>query len=214
MGAMVDLYCASYATPPAAVTLDIDDTVDVVHGHQQLVAVQRPLRRALLPADPCLRHRHQPPGRGAAAPRQDPLGQGGARPSAPAGPPHPPALAPDPHHHPRRWPLRPAGGDGLVRENGLDFIFGLPGNAVLDRAVERPPTTSAPAARSTRHPALRGFAETRHRAKSWDKERRVCARIEATTKGLDIRYVVTCSRPDRPSISTRRSTAPAARPRT
>jgi hypothetical protein len=32
----VDLYCASYATPPAAVTLDIDDTLDVVHGHQQL----------------------------------------------------------------------------------------------------------------------------------------------------------------------------------
>jgi hypothetical protein len=36
MGAMVDLYCASYTTSPAAVTLDIDDTVDVVHGHQQL----------------------------------------------------------------------------------------------------------------------------------------------------------------------------------
>ena len=35
-GVMVDLYCASYAVPPAAVTLDIDDTVDVVHGHQQL----------------------------------------------------------------------------------------------------------------------------------------------------------------------------------
>ena len=34
--AMVDLYCASYARPPAKVTLDIDDTVDVVHGHQQL----------------------------------------------------------------------------------------------------------------------------------------------------------------------------------
>src|SRR5438093_8108100 len=36
MGVMVDLYCASYTTFPAAVTLDIDDTVDVVHGHQQL----------------------------------------------------------------------------------------------------------------------------------------------------------------------------------
>src|SRR5689334_97544 len=36
MGVMVDLYCASYATPPVAVTLDIDDTLDVVHGHQQL----------------------------------------------------------------------------------------------------------------------------------------------------------------------------------
>lgn len=31
--AMVDLYCASYTHPPRAVTLDIDDTVDVVHGH-------------------------------------------------------------------------------------------------------------------------------------------------------------------------------------
>ena len=36
MGVMVDLYCASYAAPPIAVTLDIDDTLDVVHGHQQL----------------------------------------------------------------------------------------------------------------------------------------------------------------------------------
>ena len=34
--AMVDIYCASYPHPPRAVTLDIDDTVDVVHGYQQL----------------------------------------------------------------------------------------------------------------------------------------------------------------------------------
>jgi len=34
--AMIDTYCSSYARPPVAVTLDIDDTVDVVHGHQQL----------------------------------------------------------------------------------------------------------------------------------------------------------------------------------
>jgi len=34
--AMIDTYCASYPRPPVAVTLDIDDTVDVVHGHQQL----------------------------------------------------------------------------------------------------------------------------------------------------------------------------------
>ena len=41
--ALVDIYCASYAVPPAAVTLDIDDTVDVVHGYQQTRAVQRTL---------------------------------------------------------------------------------------------------------------------------------------------------------------------------
>jgi hypothetical protein len=28
--AMIDIYCGSYGRPPAAVTLDIDDTVDVV----------------------------------------------------------------------------------------------------------------------------------------------------------------------------------------
>ncbi len=38
---------------------------------------------------------------------------------------------------------------------------------------------------------LRGYAETMYRAKSWSKSRRACARIEATSLGLDIRYVVT-----------------------
>ena len=34
--AMIDIYCASHARPPREVTLDIDDTLDVVHGAQQL----------------------------------------------------------------------------------------------------------------------------------------------------------------------------------
>jgi hypothetical protein len=34
--AMVALWIASYPRPPQSVILDIDDTVDVVHGHQQL----------------------------------------------------------------------------------------------------------------------------------------------------------------------------------
>ena len=34
--AMIDLWCRSYRRPPKSITLDIDDTVDVVHGHQQL----------------------------------------------------------------------------------------------------------------------------------------------------------------------------------
>jgi hypothetical protein len=36
MAAMVNLFCASWARPPAEITLDIDDTLDRVHGHQQL----------------------------------------------------------------------------------------------------------------------------------------------------------------------------------
>src|SRR3954453_18324563 len=34
--AMVELYCASFASAPECVTLDIDDTFDAVHGGQQL----------------------------------------------------------------------------------------------------------------------------------------------------------------------------------
>jgi hypothetical protein len=33
--AMVDLWCKSYRLAPKAITLDIDDTADTVHGHQQ-----------------------------------------------------------------------------------------------------------------------------------------------------------------------------------
>jgi hypothetical protein len=76
-------------------------------------------------------------------------------------------------------------------ENGIDFIFGLPANAVLDRAVEETADDIRTRRALDHKPALRGFAQTRYRAKSWDKERRACARIEATTKGLDIRFVVT-----------------------
>jgi len=34
--AMIDLWCQGYRRRPKHITLDIDDTVDVVHGHQQL----------------------------------------------------------------------------------------------------------------------------------------------------------------------------------
>jgi hypothetical protein len=76
-------------------------------------------------------------------------------------------------------------------DTGIDYVFGLPGNAVLARAVD----AAADDIRTRRaldgKPSLRGFAETRYQAKSWRKERRACARIEATSKGLDIRFVVT-----------------------
>src|SRR5271157_4356757 len=78
------------------------------------LALQRPLRRALLPADPCLRHRTLASRRGRAAPRQDAVGRRGARASAPARAPYPSTLDENAHHLPRRQPLRPARGDGMV----------------------------------------------------------------------------------------------------
>src|SRR4029077_2679775 len=36
MAAMGDQFCDSYRRAPSSITLDIDDTFDAVHGHQQL----------------------------------------------------------------------------------------------------------------------------------------------------------------------------------
>src|SRR5262249_48089370 len=76
-------------------------------------------------------------------------------------------------------------------ENGIDYIFGLPGNAVLADAVEETADNIRTRRALDHKPCLRGFVETRYQAQSWNKQRRVCARIEATTRRLDIRFVVT-----------------------
>jgi Transposase DDE domain group 1 len=61
---------------------------------------------------------------------------------------------------------------------------------------------------------VRGYAETTYRAGSWDRDRRVVARIEATDQGLDIRYVVTILGIGSAEWSTTASIVHAARPRT
>jgi len=75
--------------------------------------------------------------------------------------------------------------------NGLQYVFGLPGSKPLSRKVE----DTADAVRTARatgdKPVVRDYAETRHKAGSWNRERRAVARIEATRLGLDIRFVVT-----------------------
>jgi hypothetical protein len=53
-----------------------------------------------------------------------------------------------------------------------------------------------------------------YQAKSWNTDRRACARIEATTKGLDIRFVVTSIETGSAGYIYKRSTAPEAKPRT
>ncbi len=189
--AMVDLYCASYARPPRAVTLDIDDTVDVVHGHQQLAlfnahydercfqpihvydtATSRPVAVLLRP---------------------------GKTPSGTEIRGHLRRLV---RRIRRHWPATrlTIRGDGhygrpevmaWCEANGVDYVLGLPGNAVLDRLVE-PAADDVRVRRAEEQAAVvRRYTETRYGAKSWKCQRRVAARIEATTKGLDIRYVVT-----------------------
>jgi hypothetical protein len=78
--------------------------------------------------------------------------------------------------------------------NKVDYVFGLPDN----RTLRADPVIIAAADavcvdRAARGlPVLRRYAETSYAAKSWGHTgRRVVARIEATSLGLDIRFVVT-----------------------
>lgn len=189
--AMIDLWCQSHRRPPKAITLDIDDTVDVVHGHQQLSLFNAHYdERCFLPihiydaeSGHCvgviLRPGKTPSGREISRHLRRLIRRIRA---------HWPntriTLRGDSHYG------RPEVMD-WCDANDVAFILGLAGNDVLAAQVE----TTADAIRTRRAidnlDAVRGYTETRYAAKSWSIRRRVAARIEATRKGLDIRYVVT-----------------------
>jgi hypothetical protein len=189
--ALVDLYCASYPRPPRAVTLDIDDTVDVVHGHQQLSLFNAHYdERCFLPIHVYDTATSRPVAV---------LLRPGATPSGAEIRNHLRRLVRRIRQH---WPhtrltIRGDGHYGrpevmgFCEDHGVDYILGLPGNKVLDRLVEQAADDVRVRRAEEQAVVLRRYAEARYGAKSWRCERRVAARIEATTKGLDIRFVVT-----------------------
>jgi hypothetical protein len=188
---MVDLWCASYRRPPKAITLDIDDTPDVVHGHQQLSLFNAhydercfsPIHVYDAASGHCvvtiLRPGKTPDGREV---------RGHLRRLVRRIRRHWPntviTIRGDSHYGRREamdW----------CEENDVGYVFGLSKNETLDALV----FAKADEVRTRRAignlDAVRDFTETRYAAKSWSHPRRVVARIEATGKGLDIRYVVT-----------------------
>src|ERR1700745_4367428 len=99
--ALIDTYCTSYQRPPCAITLDIDDTLDVVHGHQQLSLFNAHYdERCFLPIHVYDTATSRPVAV-LLRPGKTPSGKEDARPPPPPRPPHPPALALDPDYDPR-----------------------------------------------------------------------------------------------------------------
>src|SRR6201989_189637 len=191
MGVMVDLYCASYATPPAAVTLHIDDTVDVVHGHQQLSLFNAHYdERCFLPIHVYDTDKSRPVAV---------ILRPGKTPSGIEVRAHLRRLV---RRIRSRWPSTRVlfRGDGhyarpeamtWCEENDVDYVFGLPGTKPLSKKVDETADAVRTESAVGDKDVVRGYAETRHRAGSWHRERRAVARIEATRLGLDIRFVVT-----------------------
>ncbi|MFQ5959181.1 MAG: IS1380 family transposase [Alphaproteobacteria bacterium] len=192
MAAMVDLFCDSFARVPGRIVLDIDDTEDKVHGAQQLALFNAhydgycflPIHvfeaASGKPVAAVLRPGKTPSGAEARTIVKHLIGR--IR---------------------RTWPrvailLR---GDGhyarpevmeWCEANDLDYIFGLGGNQVLYRRVAAlVEDVAVRRAGKSADVKLRRFADLRYAAAGWRVERRVIARIEASTQGTDRRFVVT-----------------------
>jgi hypothetical protein len=191
MAAMVDQFCESYRRAPSSITLDIDDTFDAVHGHQQMSLFNAHYdERCFLPI-----HIYEGT---SGKPVTVILREG----KTPAGVEVRTILKHVIGRIRGHWPkvrilVRGDSHYGRVEamewceEQGAHYIFGFGGNAVL-KAMTQEAADALCVERATSSAAkLRTFATLRYGTKGWNKERRMVARIEATRNGLDIRYVVT-----------------------
>jgi hypothetical protein len=188
---MVDLWCESHGYPPNSITLDIDDTADTVHGHQQLSLFNAHYdERCFLPihiydADTghcvvtILRPGKTPDGKEVRA--------------------HLRRLV---HRIRMHWPetkITFRGDSHYGRKeamewcenNNVNYIFGLGPNKVLAEHIFPKLDETCVHRAIGQLDKVRGFTITRYAAKSWSCSRRVVARIEVTKKGADVRYIVT-----------------------
>ena len=188
---MIDLFCDSFKSVPSRIVLDIDDTPDTVHGGQQLAFfnahydeyVFQPIHifeaTTGKPVLSLLRPGKRPTGKEAARIIKHVIGR--IR---------------------RNWPRVEimVRGDGhygtpevmkLLESKGCGYIFGLPGNARL-KEIGQPWCEDVAVRRAQQgKDKLRRFFQVGYQARSWSRERKVIARVEATSKGSDIRFVVT-----------------------
>ena len=188
---MIDLFCNSCERVPSRIVLDIDDTADTVHGGQQLALFNahydaycfQPIHifdaATGKPVLSLLRPGKRPSGAEAARVLRHVVGR--IR-----------------HHWPRvEITVRGDGHYGtpevmeLLEDQGCGYILGLPGNARLSEIGHPWCEYAAVRRMHSRNDKVRRFFQTGYRAKSWSRERKVIARVEATTKGTDVRFVVT-----------------------
>ena len=188
---MIDLFCDSFERVPQHIVLDIDDTPDAVHGGQQLALFNahydeycfQPIHifdaATAKPVLSLLRPGKRPSGDEAARVLRHVIGR--IR---------------------RHWPRVEIAvrGDGhygtpevmdLLEDQGHGYILGLPGNA-RPSEIGRPWCEDAALRRvQSGKDKVRRFFQTGYQAKSWSRERKVVARVEATARGTDVRFVVT-----------------------
>jgi hypothetical protein len=191
MAAMVELFCDSFADVPRRIVLDVDDTEDRVHGRQELALFHahyggycflpihlyeaitgKPVAVILRPgktpdgAEVALVLRHVIRAIRARWPKVDILVRG------------------DSHYG------RPEAMSWCERER-VGYVFGLAGNKVLLRRTAGLAEEVAMRRVQGEAAKVRRYGEFAYAAETWNTERRVIARVEASERGADSRFVVT-----------------------
>jgi len=188
---MIDLFCDSFKSVPARIVLDIDDTPDTVHGSQQLAFFNAHYDEYVFQPIHIFEATTGKPVLSLLRPGKRPTGKEAAR-----------IIKHVIRRIQRNWPRVEimVRGDGhygtpevmnLLEDKGCGYIFGLPGNARLKEIGQ--PWSEDVAVRRVHQgkEKLRRFFQVGYQARSWSRERKVIARVEATSKGSDIRFVVT-----------------------
>jgi hypothetical protein len=189
--ALIDLYCASFAKRPSTITLDIDDTFDEVHGHQQLSLFNAhydgygflPIHiydgASGKPVAVILRPAKTPSGREVRRIIRHVVGR-----IRKHWPKTNIVMRGDSHYG------RPEAME-WCEDNGVSYIFGLAGNTALHDLCRAECEDLSDRWDRGSEDKLRRLAAFAYGAKSWIRTRRVIARMEVTADGLDTRYIVT-----------------------
>jgi len=186
----IDLYCRSFARPPARIVLDIDDTDDPVHGQQELALFNahydctcfQPIHifdgLSGKPILSLLRPGKRPSGEEVAKVLRHVIRRIRKR------WPHVAILVRGDSHYCSEPAL------ALLEEMRCDYIIGFAINSRLLKIAE-PWRAQCDLRRSTLKPVVRRFHQLTYRAQLWSRSRKLIARVEATALGTDVRFIVT-----------------------
>ena len=188
---LIDLFCDSFRAVPNHIILDIDDTTDRTYGDQQLCLFNTHAQGYCFQPIHIYDAATGKPVCFVLRPGKRPSGEEAAR-----------ILRHVIRRIRRNWPriVITVRGDGhygtpevmdLLEQQGCFYIFGLPGNKRLKVLSHLWSEDVAVRLISSGKDKIRRFFQIQYGAKSWSKERKVIARVEATGLGNDTRFIVT-----------------------
>lgn len=187
---LIDLFCKSYARPPTAIVLDIDDTDDPVHGQQELALFNAHYDCTCFQPIHIFEAMSGKPILSLLRPGKRPSGKEVAR-----------VLRHVVGRIRKHWPnvrilvrgdshyLSPETLD-FLQASGCDYILGLAINETL-KEIAAPWLAQCDVRRSQNQSKVRRFHQFQYAARSWSRKHKVIARIEATDLGADARFIVT-----------------------